>query len=73
MTQENIMYLHWTYLMVQAPLEYLVICVSTGLPRLYLSEKMRKPPEEDSLEEGLNNCASVMGQVEGACDSDLRE
>ena len=55
MKQENIMYLHSTYLVIQAPLEYLESCAHTDISGLYLSEKMRKIPEEDSLEKGLNN------------------
>lgn len=67
------MYLHSTYLIIQAPLEYLESCASTDVSGLYLSEKMRKIPEEDSLEKGLNNYALVMGRVEGVCDSVLKE
>lgn len=67
------MYLHSTYLIIQAPLEYLESCASTDLSGLYLSEKMRKTPEEDSLEKGFNNYALIMGQVEGVCDSNLKE
>ena len=63
------MYLHSTYLIIQAPLEYLESCAHAGISGLYLSEKMRRIPEEDSLEKGLNNYALFMGQVEGVCDS----
>ena len=73
MKHENIMYLHSTYLTIPAPLEYLESCASTDLSGLCLSEKMRKTPEEDSLENGLNNYALIMGRVEGICDSDLKE
>ena len=54
-------------------MEYLESCASTDLSGLYLSEKMRKTPEEDSLEKGFNNYALIMGQVEGVCDSNLKE
>lgn len=66
------MCLLWPPIMSPAPLGYLESCVSTGLPGLCLSEKMRIFPEEDSLEEGLNSYASIIGQVESVHDSDLR-
>ena len=67
------MYLHSTHLTIPAPLKYLESCASTDLSGLCLSEKMRKTPEEDSLENRLNNYALIMGRVEGVRDSDLKE
>lgn len=58
--------------MIPTLLKHLESCVSAGILGLHLSERMRESPEEGSLEGGLNMYASVLGQVEGVCDSDLR-